>query len=110
MCSSRVFNPLPTKPIPPAIYLPSRVSFVTLSRESSANLCFGGVSDHEYRLPPAHKMCTDLLTHLVLAGNAKRGVPAISEGGDKIDIKLKVDNDKVTFEFEVPLKPQNLGI
>jgi hypothetical protein len=55
-------------------------------------------------------MCTDLLTFLVLAGNAKRGVPAISEGGDKIDIKLKVDNDKVTFEFEVPLKPQNLGI
>jgi hypothetical protein len=38
-------------------------------------------------------MCTDLLTYLVLAGSAKRGVPAISEGGDKIGIKLKVDNE-----------------
>jgi hypothetical protein len=34
------------------------------------------------------------LTYLVWAGNAKRGVPAISEGGDKIDIKLNVDNHK----------------
>jgi hypothetical protein len=71
---------------------------------------FRGVSDHEYRLPLVHKMCTDLLTYLVLAGNAKRGVPAISEGGDKTDIKLKVDNDRVTFEFQVPLSPQTLGV
>jgi hypothetical protein len=86
------------------------VSIVTLRQESSAHLCFGGVSDHEYRLPPAHKMCTDLLTYSVSAGNANKGVPAISEGGDKIDIKLKADNDKVTFEFEVPLSSQNLGV
>jgi hypothetical protein len=55
-------------------------------------------------------MWTDLLKYLVLTGNAKRGVPAISEGGDKIDIKLKVDNDEFTFEFEVPLSPQDLGV